>query len=223
MNTEVAANFYNNAGVIDENIPFSERSTMMINRIRNYCEKLIFPNAKVLEIGCGNGRYSFEFEKMGAIATGIDCAAVVIEYAKDFAKRINSASTFIVGDALDMPFKDEEFDIVFLVSNNIVEFSYDDISKICEQSRRILEETGVFCVEIHDTLLHWNGKEHDMTNYSCETGQTTSHYTIPDKGTFEYHSYFWTVAMAKHILNNYFSKVDLFQTSEKRFWAECRL
>ena len=222
MKIELATNFYNNAGVLKINAPFSERSTAIIDRIRGYCEKLIFQNSRTLEIGCGNGRYSFEFEKMGAIATGIDCADVVIEYANNFAKQINSTSNFIIGDALNMPFKAKEFDIIFLVSNNIVEFSYDDANKICEQSCFALTDSGVFCIEIHDTLLQWNGRQFDLANYSYNNGQIISHYTIPDKGTYEYHSYFWTVAMAKHIFKNHFNKVDVFQTDEKRFWIECR-
>jgi len=223
MKTEIAANFYNSAGVLEENVPFSERSTMIINRIRGYCEKLIFPNAKVLEIGCGNGRYSFEFEKMGAVAIGIDCAETIVEYARDFAKQINSMSTFITGDALDMPFPDKDFDIVFLVGNNIVEFSYDDIDKLCKQTHRVLKEYGVFCVEMNDTLLHWNGRHLDTSNYSCETGQISANYTIPDKGTYPYRYNFWTVAIAKYIFTRYFSQVDIKQTDEKRFWIECRL
>ena len=226
MKTDIASDFYNNAGVIEENAPFSERSTMIIDRIRGFCEKLITPNAKTLEIGCGNGRYSFEFERMGAIPTGIDCAKDIITYAKDFAKQINSTATFISGDALDMPFPDRYFDIVFLVSNNIVEFTYDDIAKICEQSCRVLKQTGVFCVSMNDILLHWNGRtiNNDFINhYSCETGQISSQYEIPDKGIFPYHSYFWTIAMAKYIFSNYFNQIDIIQADEKRFWIECRL
>ncbi|MDR1630320.1 MAG: class I SAM-dependent methyltransferase [Oscillospiraceae bacterium] len=223
MKTEIAADFYNNAGVLKEDAPFSERSTMLINRIRSYCEELIFTNAKILEIGCGNGRYSFAFEKMGAISTGIDCADTVIEYARDFAKQINSTSTFIMGDALDMPFMDKAFDIVFLVGNTIVEFSYDDIDKLCEQSRRVLKQTGVFCVAMNDMFIHWNGKHHDINNYSYESGQILSNYTIPGQGTYPYHAHFWTVAMAKCIFKRHFRQIDIKQTDEKRFWIECRL
>lgn len=48
MKKEIASAFYNNAGVTDENIPFSERSTKLVNQIRSYRENLIFQNAKTL-------------------------------------------------------------------------------------------------------------------------------------------------------------------------------
>ena len=222
MDTKIASDFYNNAGVLEENAPFSERSTMLIDRIRNQCEKLIFPNARTLEIGCGNGRYSFEFEKMGAVATGIDCAGDIIDYAKDFAVKTHSTATFITGDALDMPFSAEYFDLVFLISNNIVEFSYDDVDTLCKQSCRVLKQTGVFCVSMNDMIVKWNGTQRDLGNYSFVSGQITDCYNIPDKGAYLYHSYFWTVAIAKYIFTKYFRNVTVRQTDSMRFWIECR-
>ena len=222
MKTEIASNFYNNAGVPDQNIQFSEKSTRLMNKIRGYCEDLFYPNVKVLDIGCGNGRYLFEFEKMDAIATGIDCAEKVVEYAKNFAKKINSTSEFIACDAIDMPFQDNSFDLIFLVSNNIVEYSYNDIDELCKQIVRILRPNGVFCVSIQDMFIQKNGKIYDINNYCFEIGTITSHYTIPDKGTFLYQYYYWTVAIARFIFSKYFNKINIKKEDDKDFWIECR-
>ena len=215
MKAQLAANFYNNAGVTPENVPFSGRSVTLINRIRSCCKKLIFPNAKVLEIGCGNGRYAFEFEKMGGIVVGIDCANIPIQYAKEYAKKINSAATFIVADALDMSLGHKTFDIVFLVGNNIVEFSHSDMAKICKQIHPMIKESGVFCVELYP-------KQPKTAKAPSRPSQVISHYTIPNKGAFEYHSYGWTASMVKNLLNNHFSNVAVVQLDQDRYWFECR-
>jgi len=222
MKVDIASNFYNSLGVTSGNEPFATRSIMIVDRVRSFCEKIITPNTKTLEIGCGNGRYSFEFEKMGAIPTGIDCASDLIAYAKDYAKKINSLASFVSGDALDMPFPNSQFDIVFLVGNNVVEFSYDDVAKMCEQSCRVLKPTGVFCVSMDDMLLHDKSLVLDASNYICESGRISPQFKIPTKGTFPYYSYFWTVAMAKYIFARYFNKIDIIQADQKRFWIECR-
>ena len=223
MNTNIASNFYNNSGIIKINEPFSERSIKLFNRVRPYCEKIVFNGAKSLEIGCGNGRFSFELEKMGCLATGIDCADKIIEYAVKFANKTNSLAKFIIGDALNIPFQKDIFDLVFLFGNNIVEFSYSDIDKLCSQITHILNNNGVFCVEMNDMFVHYNGKLNDMKNYSYENSQLTNYYEIPDKGLLPYHSYMWTVGIAKFIFEKYFGLVKIQQIDAKRFWIECKI
>lgn len=73
---------------------------------------------KILEIGCANGAYTFEFSKMGFIMTGLDLSDKNISEAKRrdaFNNRSNII--FIRGDAEDM--KDiptESFDGVISIS-----------------------------------------------------------------------------------------------------------
>lgn len=222
MNVEIASRFYNAAGVTEDNIPFSERSKLLFDRIRNECKSVVFSGAKTLEIGCGNGRYSFELERMGAIPTGIDCADKIIEYANDFSKKNKSKARFICCDALMLPFEQNEFDIVFLVGNNIVEFSLSDFDIMCRQVSKILKESGIFCIAMNDSYILNNGKSFDLQNYNPEEGLIVKHYEIPEKGIFEYHLYFWTVSMVKFICARYFSNISIKQLDEKRYWLECR-
>ena len=223
MKVEVASRFYNASGITEDNLPFSERSEMLFDRIRNECESIIFNGAMTLEIGCGNGRCSFSFEKLGAIPTGIDCADEVIEFAKQFARKENSKAKFVCNDALEMPFEQNEFDIVFLVGNNIVEFSLSDIDIMCQKIRNILKCNGAFCIAMNDGYIHSNGKTFDANSYNAESGLKICHYEIPNKGSFEYHYYFWTVSMCRFICSKYFDNIRMKQLDEKRYWLECRL
>lgn len=220
MKVEIASSFYNAAGVSEENMPFSERSKMLFDRIHNECKSVIFNGAKTLEIGCGNGRYSFDFEKMGACPTGIDCAGEIIIYANEFAKKVNSKASFVYGNALKMSFKQNEFDIVFLVGNNIIEFSLTDMDVMCQKIKKILKDSGVFCIAMNDCN---NGKKFAIEDYNAEDGLMVCHYKIPEKGIFEYHSYFWTVSMTKFICSKYFKNISIKKLDKKRYWIECRL
>lgn len=70
--------------------------------------------AKVLDIGCGTGRYSIECLKRGAgHVVGIDFAPSMIEFSREIAQQMDVADKceFICDDFLTYPF-DEPFDIV---------------------------------------------------------------------------------------------------------------
>ena len=82
-------------------------------------EKLFFEkipikkNMHILDIGCGIGRWSFEFAKRGAVVTGIDFSEKMIKTAKELAiqKGVHNIS-FQVMNAMDLNFPDNFFDLV---------------------------------------------------------------------------------------------------------------
>lgn len=70
--------------------------------------------ARVLDIGCGTGRYSIECVKRGASrVVGIDFAPSMIEFSREMAQQMNVANKceFICDDFLTYPFEGS-FDIV---------------------------------------------------------------------------------------------------------------
>lgn len=62
----------------------------------------------VLDLGCGEGRFSRILQGSGALVTGIDPVPQFIEHARS----LDSVSTYIEGNAEDLPFDDVSFDIV---------------------------------------------------------------------------------------------------------------
>jgi len=70
--------------------------------------------ARILDIGCGTGRYSIECAKRGASrVVGIDFAPSMIEFSRQIARQMDVADKceFICDDFLTYPFE-ETFDIV---------------------------------------------------------------------------------------------------------------
>jgi len=63
---------------------------------------------RALDIGCGTGHLTRAIAAVAAVATGIDLSAPYV----DFARRVtaNPAITFLVGDALDLPFEEGVFE-----------------------------------------------------------------------------------------------------------------
>jgi len=59
----------------------------------------------VLDVGCGNGFFTYYFSKLTYLTVGVD-------YSK-YMLSINPSNLLIRGSALSLPFKDNSFDLVF--------------------------------------------------------------------------------------------------------------
>lgn len=77
--------------------------------------------SRVLDAGCGEGVLSVILAAKGCLVTGIDISAPNIERAKALAKEmgVHDKITFLQGDAEQLPFPDQSFDVV--VSCHVLE------------------------------------------------------------------------------------------------------
>lgn len=68
---------------------------------------------KALDICCGASTNTVYMASKGFEVSGIDISPRAIEIAKEKAKAAKVKIRFIVGNALHLPFEDEEFDFIF--------------------------------------------------------------------------------------------------------------
>jgi ubiquinone/menaquinone biosynthesis C-methylase UbiE len=97
---------------------------------------------KVLDIACGKGSTAFYLaEKYGCSVVGIDISEKLIQEAKDTCKkkRLNNKVKFQVGNAMDLPFDDNQFDVA--ISQGILVF-VDDKTKTINEASRVLKNGG---------------------------------------------------------------------------------
>lgn len=120
----------------DHNSYFNEAKQLLKTRLdRN---QIVFSNLgdlKLLDQGCGGGRYTTAWKLLGVKeCVGIDFSEIGIADAQN---RVNLAAienvTFIKGSVLEMPFEDESFDIVY--SNGVLHHTEDWKKGISEQLR----------------------------------------------------------------------------------------
>lgn len=76
--------------------------------------KNVGAGTRVLEIGCGEGGNLLPFAEAGCCVTGIDLAANKIENAKEYFAKRNMPGEFISGNFLNMPPREDRFDIVLI-------------------------------------------------------------------------------------------------------------
>jgi SAM-dependent methyltransferase len=93
-----------------------------------------------LDLGCGGGQVAIELARRGFRATGIDYSETAIELARANAAELDI--TFVVGDALALPFADASFDLV--VDNHLLHcvVEPDDRRRVLAEVWRVLVPGG---------------------------------------------------------------------------------
>src|SRR3989338_1757652 len=96
-----------------ENLPKSYHEWFIEEK--KYLKKVITPDAKVLEVGCGDGRSIFDLLSLTKNIVGIDHDDKAVHDAKN--KFSNEPSIQILkADATHLPFQDGEFDFVICMT-----------------------------------------------------------------------------------------------------------
>src|SRR5438552_8344960 len=72
----------------------------------------IKPSARVLDVACGTGNTAIPAARAGGLVTGVDIAPNLLEQARKRAVAEQLEIRFDEGDAEELPYKDQEFDIV---------------------------------------------------------------------------------------------------------------
>jgi SAM-dependent methyltransferase len=85
---------------------------------------------QVLDVGCGTGDHLLLFRRKGCNVTGIDPSPHMLKRARE---KLGNRADFHLGCAEDLPFSDNEFDIVTLITS--LEFTRDPERAIAEAIR----------------------------------------------------------------------------------------
>ena len=130
--------------------------------LRKVEEKLLTSipkQSKILDVGCGSGRFSIGAAQMGHNVIGIDITTAAITAAIEKVKTINLHNiSFLVGDMTEMPFGDNEFDYVFCprFSINAVA-TFRKRKEAIEEMIRIVKPGGKVYVESFNKLYLGRG------------------------------------------------------------------
>lgn len=90
---------------------------------------------RVLEVGCGSGIFLEWISSLGHMVSGVDPSGLGIELAR---KRLGGVAGLQRGFAEDLPFSDNEFDTVALITS--LEF-VDDPAKALHEAMRVARRT----------------------------------------------------------------------------------
>jgi tRNA (uracil-5-)-methyltransferase TRM9 len=103
---------------------------------------------KILDLGCGNGRWYKVFKEKKVNYFGVDNSEKLIEIAKENFPD----AKFFVGNALNLPFQDDFFDKVYSIALLHHIPSEDFRIKVLKEAKRVLRPGGILtltCWRIH--------------------------------------------------------------------------
>jgi SAM-dependent methyltransferase len=111
------------------------------------------PGTKVIDVGCGAGRHSFEAYRRGADITAFDQDAPELQNVATMFEAMAAAgevpagasAAAVVGDALALPYADGTFDVV--IASEILEHVPTDDAAIAELVR-VLKVGGTLAVTV---------------------------------------------------------------------------
>ena len=117
-------------------------------------------SGKILEVGIGDGfPYSNVLDEMGYEVYGVDISPILIEKVKTQFPKINVS----VGDAENLEFLDNFFDIVFCFRCT---WYFPNIIKSISEMLRVVKAGGliIFDIQNSNNLIHINGMKERIKN-----------------------------------------------------------
>jgi SAM-dependent methyltransferase len=117
--------------------------TETLNLLRNFT---IAPDEVILDVGCGTGRTACHMAKTyGAHVFALDNSKTMLAKAKSRAFQEGTDVHFVLGDVLDLPFKDEVADLVVVESVLI----FLPVQAVLRECFRVLKRKGyLVCLEM---------------------------------------------------------------------------
>jgi SAM-dependent methyltransferase len=101
----------------------------------------------LLDVGCNWGRWTIASARAGFRPTGIDPSKKAIAAARRVAEQLEVAAEYVVGDARELPFADESFEVVFSYSV-LQHLPKDDVRVVVGEIKRVLKPGGQAWIEM---------------------------------------------------------------------------
>jgi 2-polyprenyl-3-methyl-5-hydroxy-6-metoxy-1,4-benzoquinol methylase len=116
----------------------------------------------VLDAGCGEGYLSRILAKRGAIVTGVDFSASLIEAAKTQNLTDALPISFDNNSVDELPYQDNTFDLV--VCNHLINDLYDPSKPIREFARVLRQGGRLIILMLHPCFYNKHAERHQATN-----------------------------------------------------------
>ncbi|WP_410665358.1 class I SAM-dependent methyltransferase [Amycolatopsis sp. lyj-84] len=137
------------AAEYDERIPgVGHADDMFTDSEMRFLMAKVHSGTKVLDMGCGTGRFTIPLALAGARMTGLDLTAAMLDQARTKAKAAGVDIDFRQGDMASLPFPDNSFDVVTSMLA-LMHIPLSDRQSVFSEIARVLKPGGrmLLCVK----------------------------------------------------------------------------
>jgi len=201
---------YNKKNAYTSRFPPSYPNEMMVKifNANHYQNIRIKPpeENKILEIGSSSGNNQRYFIENGFESYGIEINKELVDLGIKNLKRLKVKPVKIkIGTNTEIPFKNDFFDT--LVSINTIHYNYGtEITRAILEYKRVLKKDGILYMETVGKNHFAVGKKIRDLCYKSNFKDFRKNHTF---------GYFDNKLHLKKFLKSYFSKVEVFERSEK--------
>jgi len=139
-------------------------------------EGMVPPGSRVLDAGCGNGRYLLPLSRKYNVV-GIDVSVNALSKARSYLDRSGQRAECIVSTITALPFSDGSFDAVvcYGVLQHLLE---NERALAAQELRRILKPAGVLFIEVFGTDdMRFGGQEIENNTFVRKGGIIYHYFT----------------------------------------------
>lgn len=130
------------AGIYDKYVDRFSHSLRLIGLKRAPARK----GMRVLEVGCGTGTYLELYRSHGCDVYGIDMSPSMLEQAE---KKLGPDVALHLGDASDMPYEDDFFDLVIAMLT-LHEMPHEMRNPVISEMKRVVKNDGrIMLIDYH--------------------------------------------------------------------------
>lgn len=138
-------------------VPYYTKAPM--RKVENKILSLLNKESKILDLGCGSGRFSIGAARFDLNVTGMDITPDAVRAATEKAASLGLINVnFVIGDMTEIPFEDNTFDYVFCPRFSINAVATFKKRKMAiNEMLRVVKPGGIVHVESFNKLYIGKG------------------------------------------------------------------
>ena len=146
----------------------------------DFFDRYVTPPARILDAGCGVGRYTIPLAMREYDVTGVDISLFAITELDNVRLRRNMQMGLAAADIFHLPFRDNSFDAVvaFGVLQHLLE---DERSTVLPEFARVLMPGGTLVIEVLGMEdMRIGGREVETATFLRSTGSVYHYFNLDE-------------------------------------------